>query len=210
MKLQEVIDAFDVTYRFECLKRKEQTIAIPRQLKALWISRAMQDVTQRVKEGQSTFTVIPSGSQSAFQLPDDFSALLSAGLGGVEFDIVDVTALSTNTDLISQVAVYSDGITWFVKFNAVPTGSETVTYYTTNALYSPSGSKSQGIGYFDTQNFKGDFQLRDAYLAAVFEYMLGQIFDDRLARYENEVMKMRQNQSTTISQLTYNMGGVSI
>jgi len=192
------------------MKRGSQELSIPRQLKGLWLSRAMQDITQRVKEGQSTFTIIENGS-TQFQLPDDFSALLSAGIGTTIFDIVDVADIPNySAGTISRVAIFSDGISWYVRFDGEPTGGEVIRYYTTVALYSPAGSKQQGIGFFDTLNFSGDFQLRDSYFSAALEYMLGQLFDDRLARYENEVQKMRQNSSTTTSQLTYNFGGVSI
>ena len=310
MTLSEVVYAFEATYKLECLKKQQKQIAIEKPMEALWVSEAMQDITQRVKEGLNIFSPTPVTGQTVYALPSDFSMLKSAGYPAnttsgqirVNFDILDVQDIiiqpplaqsGATVGMVSQCAITSVNSVWYINFDAVPNGSEVITYYTTTMLYSPSWSTAgqvtgvsiytSGTGYiqgdlltlsgggancvlqvtsvseyignvlgvmisvagtgysiasavsvtggagtgfkanitsinptyqnwgaFDGKSFSGNFNLRDAYFPAVREYMLSRIFDERVPLYEAAVEKLRQNQSTTTSQLTYNYGGVSI
>src|SRR5208283_6167040 len=132
MLLQEVIDNFDVYRNIEYQKTGKNSIDIPIRVKALWLSEAMQDVTQRVKEGINYYSPVAITGQTVYPLPLDFSMLQSAGYPAnttsgqvqTEFDVVDVsdiqvqptiTVSGSTTGLVSQCAITSIGGQWFIS-----------------------------------------------------------------------------------------------
>lgn len=180
----------------------------------MWVSEAIQDITQRVKEGQNAFTPTVVAGQYQYALPVDFGMVFSGfsnDVNQIVFDIVDYAniippSISNNTT-VGRIAIYQNAGIWYIAFDAVPSGTEVIKYYTTYVLYSPSATPPQNWGNFSSGAFSGAIPVRDAFVPAIKEYMLGQLFDDRLQRYEQKVMKLKQNASTTIADtLSYNIG----
>lgn len=221
MTLSELFDAFDATYKVECAKRNTGGIDIPRKLKALWVSQALQDLQRQVKEFQKYTDVTLVVNTYEYTLPTDFGypvAVEVVGQGNLDPASLEeleasFQANATTIDVppsgasATQYAIRTDGTNRYIRFNGTPVANPRVWYYKSSLLYSPSGGSSQTWGTFDGSTASGALILTDDYVPAIIDFLLSRVFDDRLPIYEMGVQKLKQNRTVTVmDSFPYSMG----
>lgn len=213
MLISEIRDAFIVKLKLECLKRKVDYPELNNKVIAFLISEAQQDIQSKldVITGSKTYTLVAGAN--AYNCPNDFGKLKWAMLGDYPLDVVSdyqILNYSFFEGSPIQIAQYVNGNTPQILIYPTPTdGTETFTiYYSVDTLYyQPSGVTDQGWGDFDGTTFSNKLLLPDKYNKAVQLYLLAQIFDDFNAKYQDELLSLRGNQSASMPlRLDYELG----
>ena len=210
MTLQELIDLFETTYKFECLKKGVTEISLNKKLEASWLSSGIQDILREVREFESYTDLTPVVGTYDYDLPDDFGFLSNVTYNGKKLSVASREQIKVSPyqkTYAEKFAVYSDGTTNHILFDGA-IGTTTRVWYSTKVfLYSPSGDAIQSWGSFDGYSFSGDLLVADYYVHAILEYMLSQIFDDRKTLYLMELEKLKTYRiETAPSQTDYHLG----
>jgi hypothetical protein len=207
MKLKELFDLFEATYKIECLKANVKEIALNKKLEGLWVSMAIQDLLREVKEFENHFDIDVIPNVLHYTLPDDFGFAIDVTTDNGTLDITSKDQIPINPNsLATKFAIYSDGISNQIIFDG-SVSSARVRYYTSSFLYSPAGTQVQSFGTFDGYSASGDIIIADYYIPAVIEFMLSKMFNDRIQMYQFEVQKLKFNRiNSAPDQTSYSMG----
>lgn len=230
MTLQEVVDSFEVMAKLEYVKRDMTPILVPKKLVAFWLSQGIKDLAKKVKEAQTYQDITLVTDTFEYALATDFGSLVMIEIaGGDKLDIVSLEQLEQRTQngnaqqsssspsydpttgiTATSGAVYFKGTTApapYIRFDGTPAVNPRIWYYKSWFLYSPSATPTNNFGTFDGFSFTGNFVLMDDYVAAVHEYMLSKIFDDRLLMYDRLVRELKQDRRITVADsLDYHLG----
>ena len=215
MTLQEIVDAFEQSYKIEATAREITPVVFPRGIEVMWLSQAIQDLQFRIKELQSTYVLTLTGALS-YSLPLAFGGLIKVTQNDIPLDVVSPENIpqSPAYTTAQKCAVSNDGSGsgWQLVFDVAPTETIVVSYYNASFLYSPSKGSQQSWGTFDGNVLVGLMVLDGKYEPAIEAFMLSKALGGNariefMQLYEKHVNELlaRRLTSENVS-LQYNFG----
>jgi len=206
MTLQDIRDDFVVKYKLECQKRGAKEIQFGDKIIAKWISDAQQDIQRRHNILSGEYTLIMIEDEFSYELPTDCSNITKITVDNVPLDRVNlgemqeiVTAEGTPTRYAIKLAD-----TLSVQFDLSEADKELTVYYDVDTNYASDSDNDWG-GF--NGKFYGSLRLPQRYNRAVVLYILSEIYDDILPKYEKEMNSLRESQYRNRTSTKYSMGG---
>jgi hypothetical protein len=137
MRLQELFDIFESTYKIECLKAGVKEIALTKKIEAFCLSNGIQDILREVKEFERYVDLENVDGVVDYVLPDDFGFVINVTANGKPLAV-------TSRDAI-KVAPYQN--TAASKFAIYPFTKETEIVPVAGVVVAPTtGSLGAGTG----------------------------------------------------------------
>ena len=219
MNVQEVRDLFVAEYKIECSKRGIPQIDINDKIIASWISRAQQDLGDRLNLllTYQDVSLVATSVFTAYPLNSNFGQIERAEIQGQKLDIVNADEIDTTSTTLQQglpakVAVYNNSAgTYYLITDPLPSQAYTLrVWYKINTLYyAPSDSAGQNWGTFDGVSFTGDLKIPEKYIEGILLWMKSQWFAEFKNEYEMYIINQKSMAGRTSAQPGYRLGGVS-
>lgn len=214
MTLAHLRDAFVMEYKLECMKNSVREINFADRQIAYFISKAQQDMINRLKIAKTYTDVSLTAvtTYTEYSLPTNFGAIAnSPSISGRELEVVPITDIPTD-DITAgdpqKIAIYFNGTDYKIALSPIPSSTATlrVWYYPDTGYFIPGGTGSQNWGTFTAETFTGNVKFPDKYIKAIIDFMVGEIFPQRKAEYENEINKLKATGGSTIAKFKYRLG----
>ena len=201
----ELRNLFVATYKVECQKAKPTIVPIdfPDKLIASWISQAENDILGRLKIIKNYQDLRFSLGINTISVPVTFGSAISCEYNGVplkKVDIADIRTTGSYTTGDPQVyAIWIDPNGYNLTIAPEITKELMIRlWFNVNVgQYSPSLNKNQNFATFDGSTFEGNIILPDHYIQPIIYYMLEQGMGGFLQKYELELAKLRQLDTST-------------
>lgn len=210
MLLAELVDAFKVDYKFECLKRDTKEIYLTDKYLALMLSKTVSDLQKRLGIIEVSSTLTSTNGTQAYSISSSFM-----NPKAVLYDSYPLEKKSTQwikeqyaqTGTPTCYAIQYEDRTAKLFLYPTPNSSETIllTGNYNYQLYSPSGGSTQDFGVFDGTSFSSNTVLPTQYDAAMLLGMMKQIFKDVGQDYDREISLLRVRQYNG-EKFTYELG----
>lgn len=212
MTLGEIRDDYVANLQREFFKAGKDMPNLNDKSIAMDMSKAFQDIQRRVNVIQGYNTITTSASNNVYNLPNNFGKMKKVMYSDLELEEISFNELITKenvTDYPTHYAMYPSGNTQQIVLYPTPNDAYTVYIYYSLDLgyYSPSGDTNQNWGNFDGAVFSGYPKLPERYNNAVMMYMLGLWFPQWEAKYEKELMSLRESRVSSLPSRKYSMGG---
>lgn len=110
MRLQELFDIFESTYKIECLKAGVKEIALTKKIEAFWLSNGIQDILREVKEFERYIDLENVDGVVDYKLPDDFGSVINVTANGKPLAVTSRDAIKVapyQKTAASKFAVYA-------------------------------------------------------------------------------------------------------
>ena len=232
MTTSELRGQFDFYYSLECKKRQVGQINFGDQEFLLMYSVAMMDISDRLKmlKDMVSIAITPVSTYTEYTLGRDYGGFIKAEwfdasgnfvgtIPELPYDKINTASLPADqSQMPSGIIIFPDGADYKLVLQpmANQTGTLKLHYLKITDLYAPSKGMTQitptsqldvnvGVDYANIST-----TIPDRYIQGAIYHMLGQIFDDLMARYEAWLYRMKANRIDTKRQATkYKTGGLS-
>lgn len=198
MTLQQIRDSFVARQKIECAKRQSQYVELGDTLVAKLISDAEMDIQRRCNIIEDSATIDLVSSIYTYELPTNFGEIKTVVYDSntplERVDLIDLQEMSGAEGIPTQYSLLLDGVKPKIQFDQAQDGYIVTVYYTThlNSAYT---------------SLSGCPKLPPIYQNAIIYYMLGQLFDDVLDKYEIELRSLRESSYTNRRTLKFNING---
>ena len=198
MILSEIIYAFEVDYKLECLKRDVREIGINAKMKALMLSKVVSDIQKRLGVIEATATYDSVAGSATYSIS---SRLINPKVVKYGDAVLEKTTTEwikrqpAQTGLPYKYAILQEGATANLYLYPIPDSDGTDNILLQGnfnlGLYSPDAGSSQDFGVFDGSTFSGNLTLPQQYEQAILLGMMKQMFRDFEPDYEREMNMLK-------------------
>lgn len=198
MTLQQVRDSLVARHKLECAKRGSQYVELGDTLVAKLIADAETDIQRRCNVIENSTSINLITSTYTYDLPTDFGEIKTVVYDSStpleRVDLIDLQEVAGQTGIPSQYSLKLIDDVPQIQFNQAQTGYSVTVYYWVHL----------NSGY---STLSGSPKLPPTYQNAIIYHILGQLFDDILGKYENELRSLRESSYTNRRTLKFNING---
>jgi len=206
MTVQDIRDDFVVKYKVECQKRGAKEIQFGDKVIAKYISEAQQDIQRRHNILSGEYTLIMVEDEFTYELPSDCSNITKITIDNVPLDRVNLAEMQDIVTASGTPTRYAIKLTdaLSVQFDLSEADKELTVYYDVDTNFASDSDNDWG-GF--NGKFYGSLRIPQRYNKAVVLYMLAEMFDDIVMKYEKELASLRESQYRNRTSTKYSMGG---